>query len=300
MNVVASLLCLALILVILIAAGTIFLLAPNRKNDTRTTAARSIRKSNQSWKSWIPYIVVMLILSIWSVLAGVFFLAVVWIMRQNPNPESSFVVGDAEKRTAQRVYTWLFLSSLITVPVFLYTVIASYSTTRTSTQNVLAALLPLVFHLPLLAGLTSKSGFVYRHTQQGILLIAVRAGLAAMAIGLGKYPEDGLWLFLLGNGSLWLFGSIWGWAQVSRADYWWMKGQRGTLTPGQQADGPPGMGQDLKLTPEQYIEYSKWYRKRERNDLAKDYALQAFRRGDPQIRRQAVRVLDDLNEVEFF
>jgi hypothetical protein len=109
-----------------------------------------------------------------------------------------------------------------------------------------------------------------------------------------------LWLFLLGNGSLWLFGSIWGSAQVSRADYWWMKRQSGAVTSDQQPSPPRGIVQDPKLTPEQYIEYSKWYRRRERNDLAKDYALQAFRRGNAMIRRQATRLLDDLNEVEFF
>ena len=175
------------------------------------------------WKSWIVHIVIAIILAFWSIVAALFFLGVVWIMRQNPNPDSGLLVGSTEKSTARRVYTWLFFSPFLIVPLFLFIIISSYSGSSSNNEKVLTALVPLLLQAPLLLGLTSKSVFVYRHTQQGILLIALRAGMAATALCIGDYPEDGLGLFLVGNGLLWLFGSIWGWTQINHGECWWMK-----------------------------------------------------------------------------
>jgi hypothetical protein len=156
----------------------------------------------------------------------------------------------------------------------------------------------LIFHLPLLAGLTSKSTFVYRHTQQGILLIALRAGIAALALDIGNYPEDGVLLFLFGNGFLWLFGSIWGWVEISRGSCWWMKRKGDALSVGETdltAIKPQPTG-----SPEGRLEDSRANAGQDRKDDARQKALEAFRHGDAETKRQAVRILDELNEVEFF
>lgn len=264
----------------------------NRQPDSLTVAKRSPK----GWRSWIGYIGVALILTLWSLVAALFFLGIVWILRQNPGPESTLQIGDEQKKTARRIYTWLFLSSLLTVPLFLITVIASYSGSTTNNQLILAALVPVLFHLPLLLGLTSKSAFVYRHTQQGVLLVALRAGLASIAVSMGDDPGEGAGLFLLGNGSLWLFGSLWGWIEINRGSCWWMKQKRDAALLARDELLPPAPD----LSPETYIERGKWYLKHQQKDAARAYALEAFRHGSFEIRRQAVQMLDDLNEVGFF
>lgn len=253
----------------------------------------------RSSRHWIAYLVIALILALWSILGAAFFLLVVWIALQNPPADMISAVGKTEKSTARRVYTWLFVSSLFTVPFFIILVASSYSRNTTNNQHVLHAIIPLLFHLPLLLGLTSRSRFVYRHTQQGILLIALRTGLAALAVSMGSYPEDGLWLFLFGNGSLWLFGSIWGWVQINRGKYSWMKEKDGLVAAGPES-ALPKIDPLTQLSPEKYLEYSKFYLRRQLKNSSKEYALEAFRRGDVDVKRQAVRVLDELNEVEYF
>lgn len=256
-----------------------------------TSPIKPEKTSNQVWKSWRVYIVIALILALWSIVAALFFLTVVWILRQNPDPGSSVEVGRTEKSTARRVYTWLFFSSLITVPVFILVLNESYSSYSTNNQYVLSALAPLVFHLPLLLGLTSKSVFVYRHVQQGILLVALRAGTAALLISIDDVA--GLMLFVLVNGSLWLFGSIWGWTQVNRGQCWWMKlkGEVVTIASKNQVENLP---------PQKHIEQSRDFIRRYKPDEAKEHALAAFRSGDREVKRQAIQILETLDDVELF
>jgi hypothetical protein len=157
---------------------------------------------------------------------------------------------------------------------------------------VFAALTPLVLHIPLLFGLTSKSRFVYRHTQQGILLIALRAGLASLAVSVGRYPDDGLWLFLLGNGMLWLFGSIWGRNQISRNDCWLIRRKREAIDVAFDKAG--------NLAPHTHLQKSRDFLQGSRTAEAKEHALAAFRRGNREIRTQAVWLLEVMEEVEKF
>ncbi len=253
------------------------------------TADKRPKKPN---RSWIVYLVLALILSFWSGLAALFFLVVMWVILQNPKGEMSSAVGKTEQGTARRVYTWLFLSSFITVPVFIIIVASRYSQNSSANENVLHALVPLIFHLPLLLGLTSSSRFVYRHTQQGIVLIALRAAMAAIAVGIGNYPDEGIGLFILGNGALWIFGSIWGWTQVNRSECWWMnrKGEHITRT----------TNEIESLPPQKHIERSRQFINRYDSKNAKKHALAAFRRGNADVKREAVKLLEVLDEVETF
>lgn len=239
---------------------------------------------------WILPLFLALILAVWTIWGALFFLAVVWLMGQNPGSGTSFKVSENEKNTAKRVYTWLFWSPLLTVPVFIIAVINAYDSS--TNLRVFAALAPLIFHTPLLAGLTSKSIFVYRHTQQGILLIALRVGIAALAVSASRYPEDGLWLFLLGNGALWLFGSIWGWNQINRGDCWLMRRKNETI---EIAGGEVG-----NFAPHVHLEKSREFMQRFKKEEAKGHALAAFRTGNRDIRLQALWMLEVLEEVEKF
>lgn len=289
---VIAMVCAAVVMIVAAVALVILVLQPANKQDPLKPA--SARNARKTWKSWIPVIAVTLLLLMWSFWIALLFLSVSWLLRLHPRSGSTYELDDGQKRTAKRVYAWLFWSAFITVPVFAVLTIGlgfQYSSPSTN-QRVFTALLPLVFHLVLLLGLTSKSAFVFRHTQQGILLISIRAGLAALSLSIGTDLGEGLWLFLLGNGALWLFGSLWGNGQVKRNECSWMKRNGETVTVAQS--GLPRLAAAAHL--QKSREFIQQYKKNE----AFQHALAAFRSGDHEVRLQAVEVLGTLDEVEMF
>lgn len=245
----------------------------------------------QKWQRWLIPVGAALILAVWTFWGALMFLAVVWILMQNPKTDSDYSVGKEEQSTAKRIYTWLFWSSVITVPTFIVT-FNRLDWNSSINERVLAALIPLIFHSVLLFGLASKSAFVYRHTQQGILLMALRATMAALSVSIERYPDNGMWLFIIGNGSLWLFGTIWGRNQVIRNDCWWLrwKGETIILTdvkPAEQLITNNELGEMLKSLNAE-------------GNNARQIALNAFRTGTPDARKKAVLILTELGEVENF
>jgi len=246
--------------------------------------------------SWLLYFGIAFLIAIWTALGALFFLAVVWVLRRNPSSDVSFALGKNDKKTAQRVYTWLFFSSIITVPIFIgATANASYNSTIN--ERVLAALIPLIMHAPLLLGLTSKSGFVYRHTQQGILFIAVRAGMASLAaINVEDNIEYALLLFVFGNGALWLIGSIAGWSQTSNGKCWFMerKGEKILL--------PESIKPEKNNTPlnDQELEGMLKSLDAPGMNTVRQKAMHAFRTGTPELKKRAIAILSQLGEVEKF
>jgi len=244
-------------------------------------------------KKWILPFIIALIISYFTVAGGLFFFAIVGLMQLEPKPYSKIISfpTDGEIKSAKRLYTWLLVSPFITVPVFLISIAIQYGSSSTD-EMVLTALIPLLFHSILLLGLKSKNPFVFRHTQQAIFLVALRAGMAALAINIGSYPEDGLGLFILGNGSLWLFGSLWGRNQVTRGECWWAKQKGETIL--------HTIEQLEMLSPQENIKHSKQLMQKSQDDAAVKHALIAFRFGDPETRKQAVDILDELGELEMF
>lgn len=274
----------------IIAVALLALLAKNGTKKIPREPSTNPEKPKSA--GWIGYLALALIIAIWTVYGALFLLAVVWIMRQNPKRDSSHPVSDTEKNTAKRLYTWLFLSPLFTVPIFIISAI-SISSGSSVNQRVLTALIPLIFHIPLLLGFTSKSIFVVRHTQQSILLMAIRAGMASFSMSMGtSYPSEAILLFIFGNGALWLFSSIWGWDQIGRGECWLMKhkGESPVITTGAIED----------LTPQVHIERSREFIGKYKAEEAKNHALSAFRRGDREVKQQAVQILTNLHEVEKF
>ena len=293
MNGISLLFCLAMIVFLVFAVLLVLSLRPGNKKDLQSTANRPGRPAAKGWRNWIGFIGISLVIAVWTLLGALFFLAVVWILQQNPRPDSSFSLNDNERKAARGIYTWLFFSPMLTIPTFIVVLlILSYWESGTDVR-VLASMIPLIFHLPLLSGLTSKNAFLYRHTQQGILLIALRAGMAILATSIGTYSVGGFWLFLLGNGSLWLFGSIWGWNQISRGECWWMK-QKGEklIAPESIKAGSPEMDKELEDMLKSLNVKDKL--------SAKTKVLNAFRAGTPETKKRAVEVLSKLGEVEEF
>ena len=291
----SGMICIAALVVAALIGLVVILLKPARgKSKDASTDAQSLRAGSPSkssargWKSWLPYVGIALLLGIWTLWATAFFLLVVWLLRQNPGLETDLKIGENEKKTARRVYTWLFLSPLLTVPIFIIILFEAYG--ASTDQLVLAALTPLILHIPLLAGLTSKNGFVYRHTQQGILFMAMRAGLAAIAASL--LDSAGILIFLFGNGGLWLLGSILGWDQVNHGKCWLMERKGETV---EMLDGRVG-----NLTPQVHLEKSRELMQQFKKPEATAHALAAFRKGNRDIRLQALWVMEVLEEVEKF
>ena len=284
-----AMLCIAAVVFAALVLLVITLLNPN--NQASSFLQKRLRLfSLEGLRTWIPALILASALATRTIWGALFLIIVVFLMRQNPGPDSSATVGENEKKTARRVYAWLFWSSFLTVPIFIIAIASAYDSSVDGL--VFAALTPLILHIPLLFGLTSKSRFVYRHTQQGILLIALRAGLASLAVSVGRYPDDGLWLFLLGNGMLWLFGSIWGRNQISRNDCWLIrrKGERISVA----------IDKAGNLAPHTHLQKSRDFLQGSRTAEAKEHALAAFRRGNRETRTQAVWLLEVMEEVEKF
>jgi hypothetical protein len=279
---------LAMIVFLAVVALVIVIL----KSGSKEQKEKPRKRQNTDWQSTFAFISISLVIALWTVWGALFFLAVVWIMRQNPGADSSFTITENEKKSARGIYVWLLLSPILILPVFVGMLLNLDFPEADTNTRVLITMIPLILHLPLVMGLTSKSAFVYRHTQQAILLIALRAGVATLAISVGSYPIDGIWVFLLGNGSLWLLGSLWGLDQVSRGECWWME-QRGEtrITKNKRAED---------LSPQIHLERSRKFMERYNAAEAKKHALTAFRSGDREIRLQAVKLLSALHEVEEF
>jgi hypothetical protein len=244
------------------------------------------------WHSTFASIIISLVIALWTIWGALFFLAVVWLMRQNPGADSSFTITENEKKSARGIYVWLLFSPILILPFFVALLLnADFPEANTNTRAFIT-IVPLIVHVLLVTGLSSKSVFIYRHTQQAILLIALRACLATLAISLGSYPLDGIWLFLLGNGSLWLLGSLWGMDQVSRGECWLMERKGETLA--------VKTGEAENVSPQIHLERSREFMKRYNAAEAKKHALAAFRGGDRETRSQAVKLLSALHEVEEF
>ena len=250
---------------------------------------------------WFWYFIFALIIAIWTVWGALFFIAVVWVLRLNPSPEASPRIGNNEQKTARRIYTWLFLSPFLTIPIFIGMLFNAYN--ASANEYVLIALTPLLLHTPLLFGLTSNSTFVYRHTQQGIFLIALRAGMASLAaVNVEDNIGYALLLFFLGNGAIWLIGSMTGWSQISDGKCWFMQRRGETI-----------ISMDIKkiVAPEsRTTQPNETDKKMEQllngmdakeKEAAKEKSLEAFRSGiRGEVRKNAVNILSILGEVEKF
>ena len=275
----------------------------NATDETPTEPAITAKPRNKKpgWQGWLMPLGVALILGVWSIVFALFFLAIVWVMRLDPKIDSKEIPfpSDLDRNRAKGTYTWLLVSPILNVIIFAIAVI-NLDWNSSANERVVAALVPLIIHLPVLAKLVSKSPFVFRHTQQAVFFLALRASMAALALNISKYPDEGIWLFLLGNGFLWLFGSIWGRNQAHHGTGWWIKQKGETILAEGENHQTPDSIQDMQQTPEKHLEYGKWYLKNNQIENARTYSLKAFRTGNPDIRSQALHILSQLGEVEKF
>lgn len=293
MNAVLISFCVSFIVLAALVAVAIIFLKPRKKEEVQNALTGNTIPPRKGWKGWLPFFVIALILAIWTIWGALFFLGTVWVMRLNPKADSKEIPfpSDKDRKRAKGMYTWLLLSPFLTVPTMIITAL-NLDWNSSPNQRVFAALIPAIFHLLLLFQLDSKRPFVYRHTQQGILLVALRASMAALALNISKYPDDGIWLFLLGNGSLWLFGTLWGRNQVVRSDCWWMRRRGEIILPLQERPIEQPITDDELDAMVKGLDAE--------GSTARQKALNAFREGTPETRKKAVLVLSKLGEVEKF
>lgn len=217
---------------------------------------------------------------------ALFGFAILLTLRLSPKMELSTIVTADEKKICESNYKWLRNSSFITVPVFLIAV--------SFLHPVLATIIPMIFHISLIRKLKTNSLYVYRHTQQALCLILLRAGTAALIFSF--FYSGGFVLFLLANGLLWLFGTNWGISQVNRGDCWLMqrKGEKIILPETTEPEKPDNPIVDTELDDMLKSLDAKG------TLAAKQKALDAFRTGTLKIKKRAVEVLSKLGEVEKF
>jgi len=288
-------------MVVLFGVAMYFLI--KKQNGKKDEAQNISTKVKPKRRGWIWPVIIALLLAFWSLVFALFFLSIVWVMRLNPKTESKEIPfpSDKDRKRARGTYIWLLLSPFLNVIVMLIAVINAYGSTTPTNEWVLIALLPLVFHLPVLVRLDSNSPFVFRHTQQAIFLLALRASMTAFALNIGSYPEDGILLFLFGNGFLWLAGSIWGLNQVNHDTGWWIgrKGEKVLPKDAIPAEKPIARGKLEKPISSNELESLLRSLDAEGSN-ARQIAFNAFRNGTPEARKKAVLVLSQLGEVEKF
>jgi len=265
----------------------------NRGNKKKKDISTKSAKVKPGWKGWILPVIITIVLAFWSMVFALFFLAIVWVLHLDPMTDSKEIPfpSDKNRKRAKGTYTWLLLSPPLNVIIFIIVVI-NLSSRSSVNERVIAALIPLLVHLPVLIRLDYKSPFVFRHTQQAIFLLGLRASMAAFALNIGKYPYDGIWLFLFGNGFLWLVGSFWGRGQAHRGTGWWInrKGEKVLA-----ADAVPVEQSTESAETEEMLKSLN-----AKGDTSKEKALNLFRTGTPEIRKKAVLILTELGEVEQF
>jgi hypothetical protein len=292
--------CVAIIVAGALGTLVFLLLRPAGTKTRKPHPTQAGATQKKAWQGWIVPIIIALILAVWTVAGALFFLAIVWVMKLNPKPYIREVPhpSKAEIASAKGPYTWLFLSPFLTIPTLIL-IGLNLSYRASINERVIVAIIPILFHLPLLARLDPKSAFIFRHTQQAFLLVALRAGMAALALSIGNVG-DGAWLFLIGNGSLWLFGTIWARNQAIRGECWWSKRRGESIAPKTEIVSKFDLTRVARFSPKENLEKSREYIQHYQQQEARDHALAAFRFGDREERTQAAWLLEVLEEVETF
>lgn len=276
-------------IVVFVLIAVILLVLTLAKPDNYATLF--LQKGLDGLPGWVWPLLAATLIALFTIGGAMFFLSVVALLNLNPGQDASYMVSMQDKKTAGRIYTWLFLSPLLTVPC-----LGSAFDNLASTDNFqlisLGLLLPVILHAPLLLGLTSRNAFVFRHTQQGILLVAIRAASTLLLFGLTEDGLTGFIFFFFVNGGLWLFSSLWGWSQTRSGACWWLERQGETIA--KPAATPSSAEAVIHLNKSR--EFIGQFKKNE----AFTHALAAFRAGDRETRLQAAEILTVLEEVEKF
>jgi len=290
--------CVAMMVITAVIVLVVMLLKPNsgKSNDAGNLPADARRPARRSWQSWLIPIFIALILTIWSISAAISLLLIVWVLRLGPKENLSQVLTEEDQKICATNYRWVRNSSFFTVPVFIVALFMNVPPT-------IAGLIPFVFHISIIGRLKTKNLYVFRHTQQSLLLLILRAATASLIFSI-FHLEKGFWPFILVNGSLWLFGTNWEISQVQHNTSWLMerKGEIVILTDIKNKNivVPESPTIPPNETDEKMAQLISTMSTKEKQS-AKERSLLAFRSGiQGEIRKNAVNILSLLGEVEKF
>ena len=125
------------------------------------------------------------------------------------------------KTNLNLMYGWLMAASVITVPAMVVGLnILPYRSPTIA--YIIVVLMPGIVHGILLFGLLSDTLYVKRHTQQALILVAIRMLIAVWCFGTTNGDDDLFFSWFFISGAVWLLGSIWGWGQVRQGKCWLM------------------------------------------------------------------------------
>ncbi|HSG45020.1 MAG TPA: hypothetical protein VLA72_17875 [Anaerolineales bacterium] len=265
--------------------GIGYLIVTSRKPKQGTVTVSS-QPTQNGFKSWVAPIIIAIVLGFWNASLSIVYLLIVWVIRLNPKKELAHIVTDDTKKICEKNIKWLRNSSFITIPIFLIAL-------NVGAHPFIAAFLPFVFHLALIGRLQTENLYIYRHTQQALFLLLIRAG-TTIAI-FSYFYLDGFLVFVIVNGALWLFGANWEIKQIKTNDCWLMRRR------GEEINVP-----QIPVDADQPVELDKATTDMLKNATTKEKkagvkkSIKVFRTGTRQERKKAVLVLAELGEVEKF
>lgn len=215
-----------------------------------------------------------------------------------------------EEQRSRLFYLLLLLSPFITFPLGIAGLIyVDLSPTATAPvhMQMIGISAPSLIYVLLLFGWLSPHRYVRRHMQQALLLAGLRL---ASSLLFWVFLEVNYFWFLI-NGSLWLFGSIWGWQQVTRGDCWLMRqlGEGNQLPrpwakaqPGPVQKPPPAARLNVisSLDGQEALSRAQFLLERRQVEQAVVYLTAAFRTGPTEVKQQALARLEAIGEVELF
>lgn len=201
-------------------------------------------------------------------------------------PRSKLHITPKDVSSARRVYWWLFLAPVASVPVWLCSAIFSSNSSGATDAFGMALIstgFSLIFYLPIFFWTFSNNPFLQAHARQAVILLILRFTSALfftyfLFLNLFGGTQD--WIFILPviNVVLWFFGFLIGWNQAGNGSTW-----LGNLDAEIAPTAPP----PLPATAQSYQE-------------AIDAYLHTFRTGTPAERQAVVFRLAAIGQVEIF
>jgi hypothetical protein len=196
------------------------------------------------------------------------------------------------KIEARRVYLWLLLSPIVTMPYLLWQGF-NISYQAGFGERLQAVATPLVLHFPLIAWLLSSQLFVKRHAQQGLILVLARFISAVLILGSGRYIYRACSLMTWRGEDIYL---------PSSRDIKTLKKELKIIEQAARAKAkrPKEKSPVERASAEGKLMTAQNYLLNGAADQAVGYFVEAFHQGDRATRREALQALEELGEVEVF
>jgi len=164
-------------------------------------------------------------------------------------------------------------------------------------EYVAAVSWPGLVQVVLLIPLRSPYRYVRRHGQQAFLLAVAGVLSTVLLVGITRGALVGLWVVV--NGGLWIFGSVWGLRQIRRGDCWLMR-RRGEVSELPRPWAAPKVAEPTPTAPGPTLAPGVMPAGQDERAATVEALRLAFRTGSPEERQRALEALKALGEIEEF